>query len=62
MSEIGKMWNIQWKTLTNKNIAMLNRESLVEKMKTSYKKLDANELKLETQTQTLYDKNASNPS
>ena len=48
MSEIGKMSNIQWKTLPNKNIAMLNRQSLLEKIKTSYKKLDANELKLET--------------
>jgi hypothetical protein len=48
MSEIGKMSTQQWKTLSNKNIAILNRESLLEIMKTSYKKLDANELKLET--------------
>ena len=48
MSEIGKMSTQQWKTLSNKNIAILNSESLLEIMKTSYKKLDANELKLET--------------
>jgi hypothetical protein len=40
MSEIGKMSTLQWKPLSNKNIAMLNRESLLEKMKTSYEKLD----------------------
>ena len=48
MSEIGKMSTQHWKTLSNKNIAILNSESLLEIMKTSYKKLDANELKLET--------------
>ena len=35
MSEIGKMSTQQWKTLSNKNIAILNSESLLEIMKTS---------------------------